>query len=231
MVWPKQVCVTGSFLLVAVVFTILAWVNIRQFRNMLQAKKMIKYIYAWIILLCLFGLFSCRQKDQMDKRLEEERRWFYQSCAILLGFALSLIPIFTFYIISTTSHIKIHPLFDILAWWLFFSGASFNFVIYNFINPVFRKKFRTIITQILKLNSSAPVERGPSTKITFFSRSRSRESQNKEKAKHPKHAEECLKMIPVTKYWILYSHIFWNAKHVQYFFCVLMCLFCFGGYI
>ena len=136
----------------------------------------------------------------MEKRLEEERRWFYQSCAILLGFALSLIPIFTFYIISTTSHIKIHPLFDILAWWLFFSGASFNFVIYNFINPVFRKKFRTIITKILKLNSSDPVERGPSTKITFFSRSRSRESQNKEKAKHPKHAEECLKMIPLTKY-------------------------------
>ena len=152
-------------------------------------------------MICNFTilLFLFRQKDQMDKRLEEERRWFYQSCAILLGFAFSLSPIFIFYILSTTSQIQIHPLFDLLAWWLFFSGASFNFVIYNFINPVFRKKFRNIALQIFKQNSSEPVERGQSTKVTFFSRSKSRESQNKEKAKYHKDEAEILKMIPVNE--------------------------------
>ena len=133
----------------------------------------------------------------MEKRLEEERRWFYQSCAILIGFVTSLLPIFTFYIISTTSQIQIHPVFDLLAWWLFFSGASFNFVIYNFINPGFRKKFRTLLSQILKLNLKNPVDRGPSTKVTFFSRSKSRESQNKDKAKLQKEAEECQEIIPL----------------------------------
>ena len=134
----------------------------------------------------------------MEKRLEEERRWFYQSCAILLGFSVSLIPIFTFYIISTTSKIQIHPTFDLLAWWLFFSGASYNFIIYNFINPVFRKKFRSLLSQIFKLNLEKPFERrGPSTNITFISRSKSRESQRKEKAELIEDAEECQAMIPL----------------------------------
>ena len=131
----------------------------------------------------------------MDKRTEEERRWFYQSCAILLGFSISLVPVFVFYIISTTSNIDIHPIFDLLAWWLFFSGSSFNFIIYNFINPTFRKRFKIIFTRIFHLEWESSVDRGTSTRITFFSRSKSRESQNKDKARD--NEEEIVNMIPV----------------------------------
>ena len=137
----------------------------------------------------------------MDKRLEEERRWFYQTCAILLGFSFSLLPIFTFYILSTTTKLQIHPVFDLLAWWLFYSGASFNFLIYNFINPVFRKKFKIIAIQILRLGRSdnIEIERGPSTKITFFSRSKSRESQTKEMSKRTKEVEELIMKNPMNE--------------------------------
>ena len=147
----------------------------------------------------------------MEKRLEEERRWFYQTCAILLGFSTSLLPIFVFYILSTTTKLQIHPVFDLLAWWLFYSGASFNFLIYNFINPVFRKKFKSIVDQILRLGGRSDImemERGPSTKITFFSRSKSRESQTREKSKRSKEGEELIMKEPVMKWKYKFMHVF-----------------------
>ena len=110
------------------------------------------------------------QEDQLNKRLQEERRWFLQSCLILLGFLVSLAPIFIFYLLSLTSSFQIRPAFNLMSWMLFFSGASYNFLIYNFLNPQFRKKFSQVFYH--------KREGSTRTRSTFLSKSSGRKGKN-----------------------------------------------------
>ena len=115
-------------------------------------------------------IITFSQEDQLKKRLQEERRWFLQSCLILLGFLVSLAPIFIFYLLSLTSSIQLHPAFNLLSWLLFFSGASYNFLIYNFLNPQFRKKFSQVFYH--------KREGSTRTRSTFLSKSSGRKVKN-----------------------------------------------------
>ena len=116
-----------------------------------------------------------RNEQQLQKRINEEKRWFLQSCLILGGFLISFVPIFICYIISTLNetHVLIAPIFGILAWILFFSGASFNFIIYNFMNPTFRKKFTSLFCKNRRKSDSTGNDNSSSTKITSVSRNKS----------------------------------------------------------
>ena len=124
------------------------------------------------------------QEDQLKKRLDEERRWFLQSCLILLGFLVSLAPIFVFYLLSLTSNFQILPAFNLLSWMLFFSGASYNFIIYNFLNPQFRRKFSQVFYFYHKREGSTR------TRSTFLSRSSGNKGKNS-----PREKIECEMMI------------------------------------
>ena len=103
-----------------------------------------------LVASCLILYFSC--ESQIQKRVDEERRWFLQSSLILIGFVTSLFPIFIFYILSITSIFTPHPYFQLTVWILFFSGATFNFLIYNFLNPSFRKKFNILFCKQIDLS-------------------------------------------------------------------------------
>ena len=142
----------------------------------------------------------------MLKRLEEERRWFYQSAAILTAFCVSILPIFIFYVSSCLLLYKVPILIQLLVWWLFISGASFNFFIYNLINPNFRKKFLSTLQTfcLCGRNKRRTFENRDSisTKITFLSsltRAKSRESQISNRSKKTKSCleEEQVETIPL----------------------------------
>ena len=109
-----------------------------------ESKLLVSCVIFWS------PLFS--SESQLQRRVDEERRWFLQSSLILIGFLTSLLPIFIFYLLSITSIFTPHPYFELTVWMLFFSGATFNFIIYNFLNPSFRNKFRILFFKQLNLN-------------------------------------------------------------------------------
>ena len=131
-----------------------------------ESKLLVSCVIFWS------PLFS--SESQLQRRVDEERRWFLQSSLILIGFLTSLLPIFIFYLLSITSIFTPHPYFELTVWMLFFSGATFNFIIYNFLNPSFRNKFRILFCRQLNLNrnksESSTNYRSTSTKFTSMVR-------------------------------------------------------------
>ena len=158
----------GGLVLMAALFTGMSWRNIHELKDELLARSMIRW-QLWLSKWVFSVIF--RDPGQLQRRIAEEMRWFTQSCLILSGFFVSLVPIFVVYLFSYCTHFTMNPIFNLLAWLLFFSGACFNFVIYNFINPVFREKFCKIFcfakSGILKMETSCRIE---STKQTLLSK-------------------------------------------------------------
>ena len=153
--------------MLAIFFTFCSWINIHQMSKEVMRLDMIRYDYLPEITQSIFCLF--RNLDQQKKRIEEEKRWLLQSWLILAGFLVSLAPIFSLYMFSIISSTTVHPVINLLAWSLFFSGASFNFLIYNCINPTFRKKFLSLFCKERSLNISD----SSSTKTSILSRLKS----------------------------------------------------------
>ena len=153
--------------MLAIFFTFCSWINIHQMSKEVMRLDMIRYDYLPEINKSISCLF--RNLDQQKKRIEEEKRWLLQSWLILAGFLVSLAPIFSLYIFSIISSTTVHPVINLLAWSLFFSGASFNFLIYNCINPTFRKKFLSLFCKEHSLN----ISNSRSTKTSILSRLKS----------------------------------------------------------
>ena len=154
----------------AALFTGLSWRNIHHLKEELFARAMIRWQYS---VRRVFN-HQCQWRDpvQLQKRIADEKRWFVQSCLILAGFFVSLLPIFVLYLSSCCSKLTLKPIFNLLVWILFFSGASFNFVIYNFLNQGFRRRFCQIFcfnrkSGSLKLNTASKTE---STRQTVLSK-------------------------------------------------------------
>ena len=169
----SKVWITSVFIIISVTFTVLAWMNIRKLKQEILERQMIS------------------RGDQLARRLKEERRWFTQSCLILLGFLVSLSPIFMFYLLSVTSRLQLLPAFSLLSWILFFSGASYNFIIYNFLNPQFRKKFIQVFYR--NKRESRSKNTSTSTRFTFFSRSsKNVSSENQQNRRTRKNESEIL---------------------------------------
>ena len=126
--------------------------------------------------ISIYLLFH-RDVEQLQKRVEEEKRWFIQSFMILSGFIISLTPMFVLYIISCIiiPHSSLNPFFNLISWILFFSGACANFVTYNVLNPSFRRKFKQLLSfQRISVSNNAESV----TKHTVFSRSKSGSAVN-----------------------------------------------------
>ena len=153
--------------MLAIFFTFCSWINIHQMSKEVMRLDMIRYDYLPEITQSIICLF--RNLDQQKKRIEEEKRWLLQSWLILAGFLVSLAPIFSLYMFSIISSTTVHPVINLLAWSLFFSGASFNFLIYNCINPTFRKKFLSLFCKEHSLN----IRDSSSTKTSILSRLKS----------------------------------------------------------
>lgn len=53
--------------------------------------------------------------------MAEEKKWLHLTMAIIVAFAVSVFPVFVFYILSIFG-IKMHPVFQLAVWWLLISG-------------------------------------------------------------------------------------------------------------
>ena len=90
---------------------------------------------------------------------------------------------------ANTKHIK--TAFSLLSWILFFSGASYNFIIYNFLNPQFRKKFIQVFYR--NKREARSKNTSTSTRFTFFSRSsKNVSSENQQNRRTRKNESEIL---------------------------------------
>ena len=153
------------------------------------------------------------QGEQLTRRLEEERRWFLQSCLILLAFLVSLTPIFLFYLLSVTSRVQLLPAFSLLSWILFFSGASYNFIIYNFLNPQFRKKFCQLFYHKRKESTS----KTSSTRFTFLSNSRKKSTESRSLKRARNSQTEKMECEPMIQEGDIKAQEISDSKHFEKF--------------
>ncbi|XP_059081126.1 uncharacterized protein LOC131878967 [Tigriopus californicus] len=115
-----QTSIGGMVSLVTIWYSIKAWKEINKNAKEIQERGMIS------------------QQDQMQRRLKEERSWMHLTAAIIIGFVISVVPVFIFYMLSIFS-IACPPVVQLFVWWLLVSGSFLNLIIYTFLNKKMKR--------------------------------------------------------------------------------------------